>query len=70
MSNNEQTNNTTANEDQEYQVFSNLMDAIFDLANDLCDKKRLSKNEKKLLKAMDEYCASWEENENNEQTIN
>lgn len=45
-------------DDYEYQIFSNLMDTVFDLATEICEKdeNELTENEVNFLNAMDEYC--------------
>lgn len=61
------------NEDKGYQVFSNLMDAVFELAEELRDRlddnKYVSEAEIDLLYAMDRYVdyeLEQQENENEE----
>lgn len=58
------------NEDKGYQAFSNLMDAMFELCEELNGKVDLTNAEADLLNAMDEYVQyelEQEENENEEE---
>ena len=56
-------------EDQGYQVFSNLMDVIFELADELYDKvdneEGLTEIEFKFLDAFDEYIENMTDDEEN-----
>ena len=52
-------------EKQSYKVFSDLMDSVFDLADQLNKRTRLTKKEEKLLYALDAYCADAMEEETN-----
>jgi hypothetical protein len=54
------------NEDKGYQVFSNLMDAVFELCEELNYRSDLTNAEAELLDAMDEYVQYELEQEENE----
>ena len=57
------------NDDKGYQVFSNLMDVIFELADELYDKvdneEGLTEIEFKFLDAFDEYIENMTDDEEN-----
>ncbi len=58
-------------DDYEYQIFSNLMDTVFNLATEICEKDEdeLTDNEVNFLNAMDEYCDLLDE-EDEEEIVN